>query len=263
MQALIRLSDHQLEEVASALRLGRIGLVSSELSVRRYIGPTIVAEVISDLRSLDEMGFTSSQVVVLIESILRDRKQRGFSEKIFDLVATGPELKGMLIRNTGVVVRELFAKAEHSVLVAGYAVYQGRHVFQTLAERMSERPDLDVRLFLNISRGLNDLDLPTKIVRRFFKRFQDYQWPVGYRLPDIYYYPPSLENDSNKRSCLHAKCVVVDDESVFISSANFTEAAQCRNIEVGLSVHSQQIGRKLVAHFDTLLHDGVFECLNR
>jgi phosphatidylserine/phosphatidylglycerophosphate/cardiolipin synthase-like enzyme len=32
---------------------------------------------------------------------------------------------------------------------------------------------------------------------------------------------------------LHAKAVVVDDEAVFITSANFTEAALDRNIELG------------------------------
>lgn len=263
MQALLRLSDHQLREIASALRSGRLGLSSSELSVRRYISPTVAAEVVSDLRNFSEQSFTSAQVVVLLESILRDRKQRYFAENSFDLVATGPESKGMLIRNTGVVVRELFVKAEHSVLVAGYAVYQGRHIFRALAERMSERPELNVRLFLNVPRVAKESALPMKIVRRFFRHFQDYQWPVGYRLPNIYYYPPSLESDSKKRSCLHAKCVVVDSESVFISSANFTEAAQCRNIEVGLSIRSTQIGRELVTHFDALLHNGVFESLNR
>jgi phosphatidylserine/phosphatidylglycerophosphate/cardiolipin synthase-like enzyme len=59
--------------------------------------------------------------------------------------------------------------------------------------------------------------------------------------------------DLDKRACLHAKCIVVDGESVFVSSANFTEAAQERNIEVGVLLRSRLLADRLVLHFDTLL----------
>ena len=39
-------------------------------------------------------------------------------------------------RDTGVVLRELFAEAEHRVLIIGFAVHQGREIFAVLAERM-------------------------------------------------------------------------------------------------------------------------------
>jgi hypothetical protein len=38
--------------------------------------------------------------------------------------------------------------AQNSVLLAGYAVYRGRNVFQALAERMSDVAALRVRMFL-------------------------------------------------------------------------------------------------------------------
>lgn len=44
-----------------------------------------------------------------------------------------------------------------------------------------------------------------------------------------------------KRSSLHAKCVVVNAEQVFVSSANFTKVGQERNIEVGLKIQSPQL----------------------
>jgi phosphatidylserine/phosphatidylglycerophosphate/cardiolipin synthase-like enzyme len=46
--------------------------------------------------------------------------------------------------------------------------------------------------------------------------------------------PRSLELDARRRANLHVKCVVVDRQVVFVSSANFTEAVQERNIEVGV-----------------------------
>lgn len=46
------------------------------------------------------------------------------------LVMSGPEAPGVANRDTRVVVRELFANAQVSVLVAGYAIYQGKSVSQ-------------------------------------------------------------------------------------------------------------------------------------
>jgi phosphatidylserine/phosphatidylglycerophosphate/cardiolipin synthase-like enzyme len=60
------------------------------------------------------------------------------------------------------------------------------------------------------------------------------------------------------RSSLHAKCVVVDEIDVFVSSANFTEAGQERNIEVGLRLDNAWLARKLVEHFKKMVDSGQF-----
>jgi phosphatidylserine/phosphatidylglycerophosphate/cardiolipin synthase-like enzyme len=48
---------------------------------------------------------------------------------------------------------------------------------------------------------------------------------------------------------LHAKAVVADDEAVFVTSANLTEAAFDRNIELGLLV----LDRALALSIEPLL----------
>ena len=68
--------------------------------------------------------------------------------------------------------------------------------------------------------------------------------------------PRSLDVAEEKRASLHAKCVVVDRKHVFISSANFTEAAQERNVEVGRLVHSPNLGEQLTRYFETLISQG-------
>ena len=73
------------------------------------------------------------------------------------------------------------------------------------------------------------------------------------------YDPRSVEprTEHDKRSSMHAKCVVVDHRHVFITSANFTEAAQQRNIEVGLLLDSPPVARRLEGFFETLLGEGM------
>jgi phosphatidylserine/phosphatidylglycerophosphate/cardiolipin synthase-like enzyme len=71
----------------------------------------------------------------------------------------------------------------------------------------------------------------------------------------VYYYPRSLELSPGKRTSLHAKCVVVDAQTVFVSSANFTEAAHERNIEIGLLLRSKLLAERIVRHFDVLVRE--------
>ena len=52
---------------------------------------------------------------------------------------------------------------------------------------------------------------------------------------------------------MHAKCIVIDRKTVFVSSANFTEAAQERNLEVGLLIRSATLAERLEGHFDGLI----------
>ncbi|MHC4404131.1 MAG: DISARM system phospholipase D-like protein DrmC [Planctomycetota bacterium] len=195
----------------------------------------------------------------VLELIVKDRDQQAKRAAIIDLVTTGPEAPGVVNRDTSVVVRELFANAEDSVLVAGYAVYQGQQVFRALADRMVQEPDLRVRMFLDVQRGPGDTSAPAELVRRFAERFETQQWPADRPLPEVFYDPRSIESDAGKRACLHAKCVVVDNEAVFVSSANFTEAAQERNIEIGLLVRSRGLAEQVATHFDALVDARLLE----
>ena len=122
---------------------------------------------------------------------------------------------------------------------------------------MDELPDLEVKLFLNISRPDRDTTASEILVSRYAQRFRESQWPSGSRLPEVYYDPRSVADDEAVRSSLHAKCVVVDAEHVFVSSANFTEAGQRRNIEVGLNIRNQWLAKRLIRHFKLLDEHGL------
>ncbi len=60
---------------------------------------------------------------------------------------------------------------------------------------------------------------------------------------------------------LHAKAVVADDEAVFVTSANLTEAALDRNIEVGLLVRDRALAAAVSSHFRVLIDRGLLRPL--
>lgn len=93
------------------------------------------------------------------------------------------------------------------------------------------------------------------IMRRFANRFVKREWS-GPRLPEIFYDPRSLVEAETKRASLHAKGVVIDGERTLIGSANFTEAAQLRNIEVGVVILRSEIAIAVERHFAMLIERG-------
>lgn len=250
---LLQLADTDLRGLATALRSGRLAPPFTGIAVQRLAAPGLADALAHDLHTLGTQGFTPVQIAALIDILLHDRAQHRRHEAVMDLVTTGPEAGATTNRDTRVVVRELFAHAERSVLVAGYAVYQGQRVFQALADRMQQRPELAVRLFLDVRRTAGDTSIVTEVVRRFGERFRRDEWPQGRPLPQVFYFPLSLEAAPEKRAALHAKCVVVDRHLVFVSSANFTEAAYERNIEVGLLIQAGWLAERITGHFDTMV----------
>ncbi|MFZ1131947.1 MAG: phospholipase D-like domain-containing protein [Terriglobales bacterium] len=96
-------------------------------------------------------------------------------------------------------------------------------------------------------------------MRKFADRFWDEDWPGASR-PSVFYDPRALEAEG-PASVLHAKAVVVDDEVVFVTSANLTEAALDRNIEIGLLIRDRAIAVSVSTHFQVLIDRGLLRPL--
>ena len=52
---------------------------------------------------------------------------------------------------------------------------------------------------------------------------------------------------------LHAKAVVADDEAVFVTSANLTDAALDRNIELGIFLRDRALAASVTSHLRGLI----------
>jgi phosphatidylserine/phosphatidylglycerophosphate/cardiolipin synthase-like enzyme len=149
------------------------------------------------------------------------------------------------------VYEELLGSAERSVWASTYAFFDGPSAFEVLAKRMDAKPGLQVTLLLNVQRKRGDTTVTDQLVRRFADRFWKHEWPGSAR-PMVFYDPRSLE-PVGPGGVLHAKAVVVDDESVFITSANLTEAALDSNIELGLLVRDRALAASVSTHFRALI----------
>lgn len=254
---LTELGDRSLRRLLEALTSGRLTVPCSSLTLAQLVPQAQVPPLQNELGRLQNAGLTASLLIEWIHILLQQREQLRADSGTPELVITGPESPGALVRDTAVVVRQMFAHATQSIWICGFAVYQGKEIFQALAHRMASLPDLNVRMFLNVERRPGDMSAPDIVIARFQQRFKATQWPPGTRLPEVYFDPRSIDvNTTDGAACLHAKFVIADSQQVFISSANFTEAAQERNIEVGVCQNNPRLAEELRAHFQSLIDLG-------
>lgn len=256
--ALRALPARTLAELAQALRTGRLTGTATAFVVR-YAMPTVGEAAAVELSSLLASGLQLQHAALLLDALAAERKPHADTTAL-ELVTSGPDITGAT-RDTGVVLRELFAEVEYRVLVVGFAVHQGREIFAALSDRMRQRGDLAVRLCLDIRRAPGDTTRSDALLQRFAERFVRQEWP-GPRLPDLFYDPRGLTQGESLRASLHAKCVVIDGVKAFIGSANLTEAAQLRNIEIGLVVTGALIADAVERHFEALIAGGHLQLLS-
>jgi phosphatidylserine/phosphatidylglycerophosphate/cardiolipin synthase-like enzyme len=252
-----QLSDRSLHRLLEAVTSGRLTAPFSSLTLAQLVPQAQVSCLLSELCRLQQQGLTPQLLGEWIRILLQQRQDLLAESGCLELVTTGPEAPGAMVRDTAVVVRQMFSHATHSIWVCGFAVYQGKDIFQALAQRMTSLPELSVRMFLNVERRSGDLSAADIVIAKFQQRFRETQWPKGVRLPEVYFDPRSVEpHDASRSACLHAKFVVADSKQVFVSSANFTEAAQERNIEVGVFSENPRLAEELRVHFQTLIDHG-------
>jgi phosphatidylserine/phosphatidylglycerophosphate/cardiolipin synthase-like enzyme len=238
-----------LRALATALRNGQLGPAITRMTLSRVAH--CADSIASELCRLSAEGLAPKHMALLLE-IAADAAERRLAGGVpASLVWTGPEFAGSQSRDTGIVVEELFAHAERFVLVSSYVVQRGTTVLRTLAARMIERPGLHVQLFLHIGREWRDTRDESELLREFSAALSTH-WS-GTRRPEVFYDPRTLSADDTVRAAWHAKCVIADEDLAFVTSANFTEWAQQRNVEAGVLIRDRHFASQLRQQFDGLV----------
>lgn len=254
--ALHGLSPSALWALASSLRDGALSVSLSRHALEQIVGAR-VNEVQALIQSLVAQGMAVTHVANVVSAVAETRENIPDPALVFELVVSGPDVTTVPTQDTAAVVQSLFREARLEVLVVGFAVYNGAEIFAALHERMCAATDLRVRMCLNVMRA-EDYGNTSKHLAAFAVAFATKHWPWAER-PELYFYPKSLASTSAERASLHAKCVIVDRRVAFVTSANFTEAAQNRNVEVGVLTRFAPMVQRLASYFDGLIESGVLE----
>jgi phosphatidylserine/phosphatidylglycerophosphate/cardiolipin synthase-like enzyme len=256
ISSLGKLPSHIRIRVSEALEAGHLSASSPRgVAIAAVGNGSYAEEVILGLQDLSKLGIegraAGAWLRVLDEAIGRPERP--------DLVWSGPPVQGLHARNTRQVYEELLSSAQSTIWASTFAFYDGPRAFKVLADSMEAKPNLKVRLLVNIQRRRGDTSSGTNVVRRFTEHFWEHEWPGAIR-PTVFYDPRSVDPDG-PRGVLHAKAVVVDERWTFITSANLTEAALDSNVELGVLFSDRAFGLSVCGYFQGLIDVGLLSVL--
>lgn len=225
------------------------GLLRTPVDRASIIGFGIRHQVEAIERAL--AGHKTTACLAVLDVALAEREDRRPTP---ELVWTGPEAPAGTARDTAVVLRSLFEGARESVLLAGYSFDHAKDVLAPLHGAMRDH-QVSARFFVNMPQ-IERHAAPDTHLTQFFKDFLVENWPFGEPRPHLYYDKRALTPGPPWCS-LHAKCVVVDGAKAFISSANFTQRGQERNIEVGVLIEDASFASYLAGQWIGLIDAGI------
>lgn len=250
-KGLTRVPTHELRSFVSGIERGslRFPLTAARL---RATGVGGLVEHLPLLSVLD-----AEQARAFIDCVLAERARQAGPD--LELVWTGPDVPETVVRDTAIVVRDLFASAQRSVLVGGCYFSGGEAILKPLYRAIRERGVRAV-FCLNLDPSPDQGSIVPHVQKQV-RAFIAKNWPFGLPLPELYYDPRTIAPLERGRGpvLLHSKCVVVDERTAFISSANFTHNGQARNIETGVQINDEKFARELAGHWHGLIRAGLLE----
>ena len=243
-RGLSEVSQRELRDLVRAIDAGWLSFPCSELGLRQAGLEVRHLHHVTEI--LRPCGPQTARM--LIEIAIAERTHR--PPPRLELVWTGPETQESMARDTGIVVRQLFERAKRSVIIGGFRFDQGSILFGTLHQRM--RSGLDVTMFVDIEGHADTVAGGSAYAQTAIDALLRENWPFGAPFPVVYYDPRSAIPGPPWVS-LHAKCIVVDDQMAFVTSANFTDRGQTRNIEVGVCIEDRVFAEQLASQWRGLV----------
>jgi len=243
---LSRVPDSTLERLRDAIRSDRLRLPITRASLLDQ-GIQHQHDALEGALS----GHSALACLSVLDAVLAER-QAG-KRPAPELVWSGPERVNSTARDTAVVLRALFERAQKQVILAGYDFTQGSSLLEPLWIAMRDRA-VDARFFVHIEQTTQALSDEAAYANTKVRELVTQMWPFGEPRPHIYY---------DARACkprpwfnMHAKCVVVDGTVSLVTSANFTRRAHEQNIECGVLLEDEGFSMHLARQWLGLIDAG-------
>lgn len=172
------------------------------------------------------------------------------------LTLSGPEVTGTPVVDTATVVRALFIEAREDVILTSYVFSYAKELLAPLVAKHDADDTFRVRIITDLSHQRKYLEEPLHVVaNRFRVHFLEQHW-TGHRSPELWHDPRVFNPEPGiKPGVMHAKVVIIDDAAALVTSANFTEAAQNRNIEAGVLLRQPRQVRRIRSFFEGLIDE--------
>jgi cardiolipin synthase len=166
----------------------------------------------------------------------------GDNESLTEIIWTGPTNNRFPVRRLDQVLYDLVSKAQKRIVLVTFAA----HRVPRLCDHLRRAVDRGVELTLIIER---EDESEGQLTRDAIEAFRNVP-----AVKNIYYWPLAKRerNQAGRPGKLHMKCAIIDDIAL-IGSANLTDDAFNRNMELGILVRERATVDSISEHFQELI----------
>lgn len=182
---------------------------------------------------------SAKEIAAALRGTLAYAKSKG-KEGAVELVWSGPSTGFVPVRHTEQVICEVIDGAQEEIFITSFVAYKIKAVVNRIQVAMHQ--GVRVSLLVELSKehgGTLDFDSLKHLKAE---------------LPDASFYTWIQDEGVAGKGSVHAKCVVADSKLAFVTSANLTEAAMERNMEVGLLIRGGHVPKQLHDHLKALVN---------
>src|SRR5580700_9856800 len=169
------------------------------------------------------------------------------SRQTTELVWTGPPTPVVPVRRTEQVLCDIIRGAERNLTMTSFGIFQVPRLVGELEQALARNVTLRIVLGDRESHSDQEIDRQRyQLGRVVAAKATLLQWPPERRPRD----------DQGHAGLMHVKAAVADSRIAFLSSANLTEAALERNMELGVLIRGGPLPAAIDRLIDALLESG-------
>ena len=188
------------------------------------------------------------ELAPMLEVALAAKRSRHTTE----LVWTGPPTPVVPVRQTEQVLSDLIHGAERSLTITSFGIYQVPRLVDALGLALDR--GIAIRIVMGDREVHSDQAIEQQrrqLGRSVAGRATLLQWPHDRRSRD----------EQGHAGMMHVKAAVADSRAAFLTSANLTEAALERNMELGVLFRGGNVPAAIDRLIDALVESGELKCV--
>jgi len=207
---------------------GTLGSVFSPELLKEFSGALAASPNIShgELCAMFRASYVTAAIGVVSSSV--------------ELVWTGPATGMVPLRHTAQVLTGLIDEAHDRLFLVSFVAYHVDSVIDALRRAIERRVQVSILLEQSKEHGGNVTVDSLAMLKRSLPNAQLYIWV-------------KTTPDGGLGGSVHAKCAVADGVTAFITSANLSDAAMERNMELGVLLRGGQVPDLLDRHLTALV----------
>jgi cardiolipin synthase A/B len=169
------------------------------------------------------------------------------SRQTTELVWTGPPTPVVPVRRTEQVLCDIIRGAERSLTMTSFGIFQVPRLVEELEQALARNVTLRIVLGDRESHSIQEIDRQQQQLGRVVATGASLlQWPAERRPRD----------EQCHAGLMHVKAAVADSRIAFLTSANLTEAALERNMELGVLIRGGGVPTAIDRLIDALVESG-------